>query len=109
MIQLEDFEKVDMRVGTILEASINKRARKPAYKIKIDFGEEVGIKMSSAQITDLYKAEELVGKQVIAVINFEPIRIADVKSEVRILGADSENGVTLLKLDNLVNNGTKIY
>ena len=63
MINLEDFDKVDMRVGTIVGASINKRARKPAYKIKIDLGKELGIKNSSAQITDLYTTEELIGKQ----------------------------------------------
>ena len=109
MINLEDFDKVDMRVGTIVEASINKRARKPAYKIKIDLGEELGIKNSSAQITDLYTTEELIGKQVIVVTNFEPIRIADVKSEVRILGADTELGVVLLNLERKVENGAKIF
>ena len=109
MINLEDFDKVDMRVGTIVGASINKRARKPAYKIKIDLGEELGIKNSSAQITDLYTTEELIGKQVIVVTNFEPIRIADVKSEVRILGADTELGVVLLNLERKVENGAKIF
>ena len=109
MINLEDFDKVDMRVGTIVEASINKRARKPAYKIKIDLGKELGIKNSSAQITDLYTTEELIGKQVIVVTNFEPIRIADVKSEVRILGADTELGVVLLNLERKVENGAKIF
>ena len=109
MINLEDFDKVDMRVGTIVEASINKRARKPAYKIKIDLGEELGIKNSSAQITDLYTTEELIGKQVIVVTNFEPIRIADVKSEVRILGAETELGVVLLNLERKVENGAKIF
>ena len=109
MINLEDFDKVDMRVGTIVEASINKRARKPAYKIKIDLGEELGIKNSSAQITDLYTIEELIGRQVIVVTNFEPIRIADVKSEVRILGADTELGVVLLNLERKVENGAKIF
>ena len=109
MINLEDFDKVDMRVGTIVGASINKRARKPAYKIKIDLGEELGIKNSSAQITDLYTTEELIGKQVIVVTNFEPIRIADVKSEVRILGAETELGVVLLNLERKVENGAKIF
>ena len=109
MINLEDFDKVDMRVGTIVGASINKRARKPAYKIKIDLGKELGIKNSSAQITDLYTTEELIGKQVIVVTNFEPIRIADVKSEVRILGADTELGVVLLNLERKVENGAKIF
>jgi len=109
MITLEDFDKVDMRVGTIVEASINKRARKPAYKIKVDLGENLGIKNSSAQITDLYTPEELIGKQVIVVSNFEPIRIADVKSEVRILGVDNGNGVVLLDLERKVQNGLQIF
>ena len=108
MISLEDFNKIDIRVGTIVDASINKGTTHPAYKLKIDFG-EFGIKNSSAQITELYKPEELIGKQVIAVVNFEPIRISQVKSEVRILGADTENGVTLLNLDQKVENGIKIY
>lgn len=109
MINLEDFDKIDMKVGTIIEVGINKRARKPAYKIKVDLGEELGIKNSSAQITDLYPAEELVGKQVIVVTNFEPIRIADVKSEVRILGADTNDGCVLLSTERKVNNGSKIF
>lgn len=109
MIELEDFDKVDMRVGTVIDASVNKRARKPAYKVKIDLGEELGVKNSSAQITDLYLPEELIGKQVIVVANFEPIRIADVKSEVRILGADTEEGVVLLDLERKVKNGAKIF
>lgn len=109
MIELEDFDKVDMRVGTVIDASLNKRARKPAYKVKIDLGEELGVKNSSAQITDLYMPEELIGKQVIVVVNFEPIRIADVKSEVRILGADTEEGVVLLDLERKVKNGAKIF
>ena len=108
MITLEDFNKIDIRVGTIVDASINKGARSLAYKLKIDFG-EFGVKNSSAQITDLYSPEDLIGKQVIAVTNFEPIRISQVKSEVRILGADTENGVVLLNLDKKVENGAKIY
>ena len=86
MITLNDFNRIEMRVGTITSASINKGARKPAYKLKIDFG-ELGIKNSSAQITELYQPADLVGKQIIAVMNFEPIRISEIKSEVRILGA----------------------
>ena len=98
-----------MRVWTIIDASPNKRARKPAYKLKIDLGADLGIKNSSAQITDLYTEEELIGKQVIVVANFEPIRIADVKSEVRILGADTDDGVVLLDLERKVKNGAKIF
>lgn len=106
MITLDDFKKIDIRVGTIIEASINKGARKKAYKLKIDFG-SLGIKKSSAQITDLYK-EELIGKQIIAVVNFKPIHISEVTSEVLVLGVVTNNGVVLLNLDKKVENGTKI-
>lgn len=109
MIELEEFDKVDMRVGTIIEVKINKRARKPAYKVVIDLGKEIGIKNSSAQITELYSEEELVGKQVIVVTNFEPMRIGDVKSEVRILGVDTKEGVVLLETEKAVGNGSKIF
>ena len=98
--------KIDIRVGTIIEASINKGARKKAYKLKIDFG-SLGIKKSSAQITDLYK-EELIGKQIIAVVNFKPIHISEVTSEVLVLGVVTNNGVVLLNLDKKVENGAKI-
>ena len=74
MIILEDFENSDMRVGTIIDASINNGARKPAYKLKIDLG-FLGIKNSSAQITELYKPEDLIGKRVVAIVNFSPIRV----------------------------------
>jgi tRNA-binding protein len=93
----------------VLEVSLNKRARKAAYKVKIDLGEELGIKSSSAQITDIYKPEDLIGKQVVVVVNFEPMRIGDVKSEVRMLGADTDEGVVLLSLERKVENGKRIY
>lgn len=109
MLCIEEFDKVDMRVGTILAAERNKKARKPAYKLKIDMGGEIGIKYSSAQVTDLYTAEELIGKQVVVVTNFEPIRIADVKSEVRILGADTDGGCVILHPERTVKNGSKIF
>ncbi len=108
MIDIEDFLKVDIRVGTILEASINKKAIKPAYKLKIDFGEEIGIKISSAQITKLYKIDELIGKQVIAVVNFPPRQVANVKSEVLVLGSNSDQGIVLLTLTEKVKNGDRI-
>lgn len=108
-ISIDDFKKVDMRVGTIIDASINKGARKPAYKLKIDFGEEIGIKNSSAQITDLYEPEDLIGKQVVAVINFEPVKISQVKSEVLVLGVDTSLGVALLNINKNVLNGSRIY
>lgn len=107
MITLDDFNRIEMRVGTITSASINKGARKPAYKLKIDFG-ELGIKNSSAQITELYQPADLVGKQIIAVINFEPIRISEIKSEVRILGAETPSGIILLSLDKETPNGALI-
>ena len=108
MLTLEEFDKVETRVGTIVGAKLNKRARVPAYGLKIDFG-ELGVKSSSAQITDLYSVEELVGKQVIAVMNFAPIRIADVKSEVRVLGAETSAGCVLLTPERKVVNGSKIF
>ena len=108
MLTIDEFKKVDMRVGTIIYASINKGARKPAYKLKIDLG-ELGIKNSSAQITDIYKPEDLIGKKVICVINFEPIKISEVKSEVLVLGVDSESGVVLLTTDQQVLSGTRVY
>lgn len=108
MLTIEEFDKVEMRVGTIVGAKLNKRARVPAYGLKIDLG-ELGVKSSSAQITDLYSVEELVGKQVIAVMNFAPIRIADVKSEVRVLGAETSEGCVLLTPEREVVNGSKIF
>ncbi len=109
MIELKDFDKVDMRVGTIIEVSVNKKARNKAYKLKIDLGSELGVKESSAQITDLYTCENLIGKQVIVVTNFEPMHIGDVKSEVRVLGVDTNDGVVLLSLDKTVINGSRIF
>ena len=108
MLNIEDFNKVEMRVGTITNVEVNKKARKPAYKIKIDVGEEIGIKNSSAQITDLYSIEELIGKQVIVVTNFEPMVIGDIKSEVRILGAVTKEGCIILETERKIENGIKI-
>ena len=109
MITIDEFQKVDMRVGTIIDASENQKAKKKAYKLTIDFGSEIGIKKSSAQITDVYKVKDLIGKQIIAVINFPPIKIGDIKSEVLVLGADSEKGVILLSIDKKVANGKRVY
>ncbi|MDY6400504.1 MAG: tRNA-binding protein [Synergistales bacterium] len=109
MIELEDFEKVEMRAGTVLEVTENKKSRNPAYVVKIDFGEEIGIKKSSAQITKLYKPEDLVGTQIICCVNLSPIHIGSVKSEVRILGTDSEQGVVLLRPSEPVKNGDKVF
>lgn len=109
MIGIEEFDKVEVRAGTVVEASINKKARNPAYKLKIDFGEEIGIKTSSAQITELYQPEELVGRQVICCVNLTPIHIGSVKSEVRILGTESEQGVVLLQPSQPVKNGDRVF
>lgn len=108
MISWEDFEKVDIRIGTILEVSDFAKAKKPAYKMKIDFGAE-GIKNSSAQITALYSKEELMGKQIIAVVNFPPKQIADFMSECLVLGVYNEdNNVVLLQAERATMNGSKI-
>ena len=103
MITLEHFDEVDMRVGTITAVSLNKRARKPAYKITVDLG-DFGTKNSSAQLTN-YEPEELVGKQVVCVCNFEPMRIG----EVRLLGSDTDEGCILLTSLTPVKNGSKIF
>lgn len=108
-ITLEDFEKVALRVGTVLDVSINKKARKPSYKVTLDFGTELGIKTSSAQITALYKPEDLIGEQLICCVNLEPMRIGSVRSEVRILGTESKQGVVLLTTMEKVSNGDCIY
>ncbi|PKG43258.1 tRNA-binding protein [Psychroflexus sp. MES1-P1E] len=103
-----DFQKIEMRVGTILKAKPFRQAIKPAIQLEIDFG-EIGIKRSSAQITELYDSEELIGKQVIAVLNFPPKQIATMMSECLILAAvDSEVGTSLLSPDHRVKNGTRI-
>jgi tRNA-binding protein len=109
MIDVDEFEKVEMRAGTILEVSDNKKSRNPSYVLKIDFGEEFGIKKSSAQITTLYKPEDLIGLQVICCVNLTPMHIGSVKSEVRILGTDSEQGVVLLRPAEPVRNGDKVF
>ncbi len=108
MATIEDFMKLDIRVGTIIDAELNKKAKKPAYKLKIDFGKDLGIKTSSAQITEVYKQEQLLNKQVICVVNFPPRQVADVMSEVLVLGTESKQGIVLLRTDEKVENGDKI-
>jgi tRNA-binding protein len=106
-IKFSDFEMVDMRVGTILSAEAFKEANRPAYKLTIDFG-KLGVKKSSAQITDLYKPKDLLGKQVIAVVNFPPKQIANIMSECLVLGGIQKEGVALLTVDFQLPNGTKV-
>lgn len=104
----EDFEKVDMRVGTVLEAAPNVKARKPAIILKIDFG-PLGVRKTSAQITVEYEPESLVGRQVIAVVNFPPKQIANIMSECLVLGTLGEsNHITLLRPDAPVPNGLRV-
>src|SRR5699024_7943467 len=108
MATIEDFQKIDMRIGTVVEAEEFPEARVPAIKLKIDFG-ELGIKQSSAQITKRYTPEEMVGKQIAAVVNFPPMRIAGYKSEVLVLGGVPGDGdVVLLQPDETIENGTAI-
>ena len=108
MATFEDFMKLDIRVGTIVYAKNFEKARKPAYQLEIDFGEEIGIKKSSAQITEQYKPEELIGKQILAVINFPVKQVADFMSEVLVLGTYSEGGEVLITPDKKVSNGVKL-
>ena len=107
MIDYSDFEKVEMRVGTVLEAEIFEKTKKPAYILHIDFGEK-GILKSSAQITDHYTPESLVGRQVVAVVNFPSRQIANIKSQCLVLGAVGEIGVVLLQPERAVANGLRI-
>ena len=108
MAVFDDFMKLDIRVGTIVGAKNFEKARKPAYQLEVDFGEELGVNRSSAQITDHYSAEYLIGKQVLAVVNFPPRQIANFFSEVLVLGTYSEGGVVLITPDKPVKNGDKL-
>jgi len=108
MISWTDFEKIDIRIGTIMEAIIFPKAKQPAYQLTINFG-PLGIKKSSAQITNHYTTEELIGLQIIAVVNFPPKQIANFFSECLVLGVyDEQNQVILLRADKKMNNGDKI-
>lgn len=109
MITWNDFSKIDIRVGTVIEIKDFPEARNPAYQIWIDFGEEIGIKKSSAQITNLYQKEDILDKQVIAVVNFPPKQIANFMSECLVLGILGDNKeVILLSPERKVKNGLKI-
>ena len=108
-ISYEDYNKVEIKVGTVLSVSINKNARKPSLVVEVDFGEKIGVKKSSAQITHYYNEENLVGKQVIGVCNFPKKNIAGVLSEVLILGAIEKDGkVVLVHPSQKVENGLEI-
>lgn len=108
MATFDDFLKLDIRVGTIINAKIFEKAKKPAYQLQIDFGNEIGVKKSSAQITNLYSLQDLIGKQILGVVNFPPRQIADFMSEVLVLGTYSKEGVILITPDKLAENGDKL-
>ena len=109
LITWNDFEKLEIRVGQVTEVNVFPKARKPAYKLVIDFGDEIGFKNSSAQITHHYAKDDLLNKQVIAVVNFPPKQIAGFISECLVLGIyDENNDVILLKPERPVKNGQKI-
>lgn len=109
VISLDEFDRVEMRAGTVVEVKPNKKSRDPALVLKIDLGPEIGIKNSSAQITDLYTPEDLLGTQVICCVNLNPIHIGSVKSEVRVLGTASAQGVVLLRPAEAVANGDRVF
>jgi tRNA-binding protein len=109
-ISFDDFLKVDIRVGTIVEARPNEAARKPSYRLVVDFGPELGRKTSSAQLVENYRPEDLVGRQVAAVVNFPPRQVAKVLSEVLVLGfPDADGNVVLVGVDRPVPNGGRLY
>jgi tRNA-binding protein len=109
-ISLEDFERVDVRIGTIVEATPNEGARKPSYRLLVDFGAELGRRRSSAQLVDNYRPEDLIGRQVAAVVNFPPRQIARTLSEVLVLGfPDASGKVVLVSVDRPVPDGGRLY
>jgi tRNA-binding protein len=108
LLEWQDFEKVDMRIGTILEVNDFPEARKPAYQLTIDFGTEIGIKKSSAQITKRYSKEDLKAKQIVAVVNFPKKQIGNFMSECLVLGSVNEDDIVLLTSDLKVENGLRI-
>jgi tRNA-binding protein len=108
-IEWNDFEKVELRVGTIIDAQHFPQARKPAYILQVDFGDELGVRKSSAQITDIYQLDELPGKQVVAVVNFPSKQIGPIKSQCLVTGFYREDGAVVLAVpDQPVHNGAKL-
>ena len=108
-IDWNDFEKVELRVGTIVEVQDFPQARKPAYRLKIDFGEEIGLRKSSAQITDIYQKDDLLGRQIVGVVNFPAKQIGPMRSECLVTGFHREDGaVVLARPDSEVPNGAKL-
>ena len=110
IITYSDFKKIDIRVGTIIAAEVNNKLQQPSIILKIDFGEKIGTKKSSAQITENYNSENLINRQVAAVINFEPKQIGNLISEVLVLGfPDQNNQPILISPDKNISNGGKLY
>ena len=110
MINFDDFLKIDIRVGRIIDVQPFPEARKPAWKLQIDFGSEIGVKKSSAQITDLYDADALMGRQIMAVVNFPPRQIGPFMSEVLTLGvSDSDGAIMLVRPDDEVEEGVRLH
>ena len=108
MATFADFMKLDIRVGEVVRVESFPQARKPAYKLWVDFGPEVGIKQSSAQLTECYERDDLVGRQVLGVVNFPPRQIADFSSEVLVLGVYAQQGVVLIQPEQPVENGVRL-